>query len=299
MEGRDDHDKRAELRAAVPQAQGILPVRKLVSRTALQVLLAAAFVLAVIPVAWTLSTSLKPLDEIYAYPPNWIPRHAQWSNYVKAWTAAPFARYSINSIVVTVSIIALQTSLASLSAYAFSKFRFPGRDLLFFLFLATMMVPTQVVVVPTFIMLSKAGMLNHYGALILPFAASAFGTFLLRQSFLEVHNDLVDAARIDGAGDLSIIRNVMVPMSKPAYVSFILLTFTWRWNDYFWPLIMTSSPEMRTLPVGLVFLRTSEGSIEWNVVMAASVFVILPIIILFLLFQRYFVEGIMSSGVKG
>ncbi len=273
--------------------------RKIISGTALEVVLAAVFVLSVIPVLWTFSTSLKPLDEIYAYPPNWIPHHAQWSNYAKAWAAAPFARYALNSIAVTVSIIILQTSLASLSAYAFSKLQFKGRDLLFFLFLATMMVPTQVIVVPVFIMLSKAGMLNSYAALILPFAASAFGTFLLRQSFLEIPNDLVDAARIDGAGDMSIIRNVMLPMSKPSYVSFILLTFTWRWNDYFWPLIMTSSPEMRTLPVGLVFLRTSEGSIEWNVVMAASVFVILPIILLFLFFQRYFVEGIMSSGLKG
>jgi ABC-type glycerol-3-phosphate transport system permease component len=200
---------------------------------------------------------------------------------------------------VTVSVIVLQTGLASLAAYAFSKLRFPGREAIFLLFLATMMVPTQVIVVPVFIMLSAARMLDGYGALILPFAASAFGTFLLRQSFLEVPDDLVDAARIDGAGDLSIIRHVLVPVSKPAYASFVLLTFTWRWNDYFWPLIMTSSPEMRTLPVGLVFLRTSEGSIEWNVVMAASVFVILPIILLFLFFQRYFVEGIMSSGIKG
>jgi sn-glycerol 3-phosphate transport system permease protein len=270
-----------------------------VAETALHAVLAAVFVLSVIPVAWTFSTSLKPLAEIYAYPPNWIPRNPQWINYAKAWVAAPFARYAFNSVFVTVAIIALQTSLASLSAYAFSKLRFRGRDAVFFLFLATMMVPTQVVVVPVFIMLSKAGMLDHYSALVLPFAASAFGTFLLRQSFLEIPDDLVDAAKIDGAGDLSIIRNVMVPMSRPSYASFILLTFTWRWNDYFWPLIMTSSPEMRTLPVGLVFLRTSEGSIEWNVVMAASVFVILPIILLFLFFQRYFVEGIMSSGLKG
>jgi multiple sugar transport system permease protein len=236
---------------------------------ALHAFLAALFVLSVIPVAWTFSTSLKPLEEVYAYPPNWIPRSLQWSNYAKAWAAAPFARYAINSVAVTASIIVLQAGLASLSAYAFAKLRFPGRDALFLLFLATIMVPTQVVVVPVFIMLSKAGMLDHYGALILPFAASAFGTFLLRQSFLEVPDDLVDAARIDGAGNASIIKNVMIPMSKPTYASFILLSFT------------------------------SEGSIEWNVVMAASVFVILPIILLFLFFQRYFVEGVMSSGLKG
>lgn len=273
--------------------------RTVVSLAALELALVAVFVLAVIPIIWTFSTSLKPLDEVYAFPPNWLPRHPQWVNYAKAWVAAPFARYALNSVLVTLTIIALQTVLASLSAYAFSKLRFPGRDAFFLLFLATMMVPAQVIVVPVFIMLSKASMLNSYNALILPFAASAFGTFLLRQSFLEIPDDLVDAARIDGAGDISIIRNIMIPMSKPSYLSFILLTFTWRWNDYFWPLIMTSSPEMRTLPVGLVFLRTSEGSIEWNVVMAASVFVILPVLLLFLFFQRYFVEGVMSSGLKG
>jgi sn-glycerol 3-phosphate transport system permease protein len=270
-----------------------------VSLAVLELALVAVFVLSVIPIVWTFSTSLKPLDEVYAFPPNWLPRHPQWVNYAKAWVAAPFARYALNSVLVTLTIIALQTVLASLSAYAFSKLRFPGRDAFFLLFLATMMVPAQVIVVPVFIMLSKASMLNSYNALILPFAASAFGTFLLRQSFLEIPDDLVDAARIDGAGDISIIRNIMIPMSKPSYLSFILLTFTWRWNDYFWPLIMTSSPEMRTLPVGLVFLRTSEGSIEWNVVMAASVFVILPVLLLFLFFQRYFVEGVMSSGLKG
>lgn len=279
---------------------GALPrARTLVSLAALELALVAVFVLAVIPIIWTFSTSLKPLDEVYAFPPNWLPRHPQWVNYAKAWVAAPFARYALNSVLVTLTIIALQTVLASLSAYAFSKLRFSGRDAFFLLFLATMMVPAQVIVVPVFIMLSKASMLNSYSALILPFAASAFGTFLLRQSFLEIPDDLVDAARIDGAGDISIIRNIMIPMSKPSYLSFILLTFTWRWNDYFWPLIMTSSPEMRTLPVGLVFLRTSEGSIEWNVVMAASVFVILPVLLLFLFFQRYFVEGVMSSGLKG
>ncbi|MEA3336696.1 MAG: carbohydrate ABC transporter permease [Chloroflexota bacterium] len=257
-----------------------------------------AVVIAIVPVFWTVSTSLKPLHEVYAYPPKWIPSQFMWQNYVTAWNDAPFDRYAFNSLFVTTIILVSQLILGSLAAYVFARLQFPGRDLIFLAFLATMMVPTQVLIVPTFVIFKHLGWIDTYMALTVPFLVNAFGVFLIRQSYLSVPEDLVDAARIDGAGHLRIIWNVLVPVSKPAYVSFALLTFTWRWNDYFWPLIMTNSTEMRTLPVGLVFLRTTEGSIEWNVVMAAAVFVIAPIIVLFLIFQRYFVQGVIASGVK-
>jgi sn-glycerol 3-phosphate transport system permease protein len=262
-------------------------------------LLIIALLIAFVPVYWTFSTAVKPIQEVYAYPPIWIPTHFVWENFVKAWNDAPFGRYAINSIVVTAVIMICQLVLAALAAYVFSRLHFPGRDLIFLAFLATMMVPTQVLVVPTFLIFKELGWIDSYMALTVPFLASAFGTFLIRQSFLRVPEDLLDAARIDGAGHLRIIWNVLVPVSIPEFVSFALLTFTWRWNDYFWPLIMTNSTEMRTLPVGLVYLRTSEGSIEWNVVMAAAVFVISPVIVLFFILQKYFVQGVMSSGVKG
>lgn len=262
-------------------------------------LLILALLIVIVPVAWTVSTSLKPAAEVYAYPPRWIPSQFVWQNYVDAWNAAPFDRYAINSIIVTGTIMVSQLVFGALAAYVFARLEFPGRDLIFIAFLATMMVPTQVLVVPTFLIFNLFGWINEYPALIAPFLVSAFGVFLIRQSFLTVPQDLVDAARIDGAGHGRIIWNVLIPVSKPAFVSFALLTFTWRWNDYFWPLIMTNSTNMRTLPVGLVFLRTSEGSINWNVVMAATVFVIAPIMLLFVLLQKYFVQGVTQSGIKG
>lgn len=276
-----------------------IPWRRLSRSLLSHGLLILALLIVIVPVAWTVSTSLKPAAEVYAYPPRWIPSQLVWQNYVDAWNAAPFDRYAINSIIVTGTIMVSQLIFGALAAYVFARLEFPGRDLIFIAFLSTMMVPTQVLVVPTFLIFNVFGWINEYPALIAPFFVSAFGVFLIRQSFLTVPQDLVDAARIDGAGHGRIIWNVLIPVSKPAFVSFALLTFTWRWNDYFWPLIMTNSTNMRTLPVGLVFLRTSEGSINWNVVMAATVFVIAPIMLLFVLLQKYFVQGVTQSGIKG
>jgi len=270
-----------------------------VGKLAMQIVLGIAFLATVMPVLWAFSTAVKPLREVYIYPPALLPGRLELENFVKAWTGAPFPRYAMNSVLVTAIIIAGQMVNASLSAYAFSRLEFKGRDLIFTLFLGTMMIPTQVLAIPSFLIFKVFDWLNTYMALTVPFLSNAFGIFLVRQSFLSVPKDLVDAAKVDGAGHLRIIWNVLIPVSRPAFLSFALLTFTWRWNDYFWPLIMTNSTDMRTLPVGLVFLRTSEGSIEWNVVMAASMFVMAPIIVLFIFLQKYFVEGVMSSGVKG
>ncbi len=263
-----------------------------------------AFLLAVtliilLPILWAFSTAIKPQKEIYAYPPTLVPSRVAWDNFSKAWQSAPFARYALNSVFVTAAILVCQLVNAAFAAYAFSWLQFRGKDTLFLFFLFAMMVPTQVLIVPTFLIFKTFGWIDTYWALIVPFVSNAFGIFLVRQSFLSVPRDLLDAAKIDGCGHLGIIRNIMVPSSRAAFISFSLLTFTWRWNDYFWPLIMTNSTRMRTLPVGLVFLRTSEGSIEWNVVMAGAVLVMLPVIILFILLQNYFAEGVMSSGIKG
>ena len=265
----------------------------------IHLVLIAAFFVTVLPVLWAVSTAVKPLQEVYVYPPAILPGKLMLENFAKAWTGAPFPRYALNSVLVTAAILAGQMINASLAAYAFARLSFRGRDLLFTLFLGTMMIPTQVLAVPSFLIFKTFNWLNTYMALTVPFLSNAFGIFLVRQSFLSVPKDLIDAAKVDGAGHLRIVWDVLIPVSRPAFLSFALLTFTWRWNDYFWPLIMTNSTAMRTLPVGLVFLRTSEGSIEWNVVMAASLFVMAPIIVLFVFLQRYFVEGVMSSGVKG
>lgn len=253
----------------------------------------------ILPILWAFSTALKPQKEIYSYPPTIVPSRIAWGNFQKAWESAPFGRYAFNSVFVTVTILVCQLVNAAFSAYAFSWLNFKGRDTLFLFFLVAMMIPTQVLIVPTFFIFKTLGWIDTYWALIVPFVSNAFGIFLIRQSFLSIPRDLVDAGKIDGCGHLGIIRNIMVPSSKASFISFALLTFTWRWNDYFWPLIMTNSTKMRTLPVGIVFLRTSEGSIEWNVVMAGAVLVMLPVILLFIFLQKYFVEGVMSSGIKG
>jgi ABC-type glycerol-3-phosphate transport system permease component len=264
-------------------------------------LLLAISLLVALPFLWMLSTSLKPdLRAIYQFPPEWIPREPAWGNYLRAWRAAPFGRYMLNSTIVAVGVMVLQVVNGCLAAYVFSRIRFPGREVLFLLFLAVLMIPTQVTVVPNYIILSRLGWLDTYWALIIPFAATAFGTFLIRQSFLSIPQDLVDAALIDGASHLTILRHIMIPLSKPMIITFALLSFNWRWNDYFWVLIMTNSDTMRTLPVGIVAMRGgAEGGSNWHIIMAATIIVLLPILLLFILAQRYFIEGIARTGLKG
>lgn len=254
-----------------------------------------------LPFFWMLSTSLKPdLRAVYQFPPDWIPAEPAWGNYLRAWRSAPFGRYTINSVIVATSVMVLQVVNGCLCAYVFSRIRFPGRDVLFLLFLAVLMIPTQVTVVPNYIILSRLDWLDSYWALIIPFAATAFGTFLIRQSFLGIPQDLVDAALIDGATHLQILRNIMIPLSKPAIITFALLSFNWRWNDYFWVLIMTTSDAMRTLPIGIVAMRGgAEGGSNWHIIMAATIIVLLPVLLLFIFAQRYFIEGIARTGLKG
>ncbi len=254
-----------------------------------------------IPFAWMISTSLKPnLRQVLAYPPQWIPDPPTFANYLRAWQAARFSRYMLNSLWISFAGVGLQMINGSLCAYVFSRIQFRGREFLFLLFLAVMMIPSQVTVIPNYIMLSRLDWLDSFKALIIPFSATAFGTFLLRTAFLSVPDDLVDAAVIDGASHLQIMRHVMIPLSKPTLLTFFVLNFNWRWNDYFWPLIMTSSDKMRTVALGLNIMRqTTEGGTNWHVVMAGTVLALLPVLALFLFFQRYFIEGISRSGLKG
>lgn len=272
-----------------------------VSNAIVFLIVLAATLLIAMPFLWMLSTSLKPdLRAVYQFPPDWIPSEPAWGNYLRAWRSAPFSRYMLNSTIVATSVMVFQVINGCLAAYVFSQIRFPGRDRLFLLFLAVLMIPGQVTIVPNYIILSDLGWLDSYWALIVPFTATAFGTFLIRQSFLGVPNDLVDAAIIDGASHLQILRHVMIPLSKPMIITFALLSFNWRWNDYFWVLIMTTSDTMRTLPIGIVAMQGgAEGGSNWHIIMAATVMVLVPILVLFLVAQRYFVEGVARTGLKG
>jgi len=262
------------------------------------VLGAAAFIV-FLPYVWMILAAFKTPEEISLYPPQWLPAVWRWQNFVDAWNKAPFGKFFINSIIVSVSVVSIQLVTSTLAAYAFAFFKFPAKNILFILYLSIMMVPTQVTLIPNFITIKNLNLLNTYGALIIPFIASGFGTFLIRQQFLTIPTDLIDAAHIDGASTPRILWSVLIPLSRPTLVTFATIAAMWNWNDFFWPLIITSSTEMRTMPLGLAVFTQGEAGTEWHLLMAAALFTALPIIILFLFAQKQFIQGIANSGLKG
>ena len=251
-----------------------------------------------LPFFWMLSTSLKRLPEVFLFSQA-LPTDPQWGNYLSAWTKAPFGRYFFNSGFTATAILVCQFATIVPAAYGFARLRFPGRDLLVMVILATMMVPVQVTFIPTFVLISWLGWKDTYLALVIPFATSGFGIFLLRQAFLQIPQDYLDAARLDGCGHLGVMRHVMVPQSVATLVTFGLFSFVAHYNDLFWPLVATESEQMRTITVGLRSFIEVEGGTRWNDLMAGSVFAILPLLMLFLFTQRFFVKGVASGGLKG
>ncbi len=252
-----------------------------------------------LPFFWMIITSLKPVQEVIVYPPRWLPQEIRLENFVDAWQAAPFGRFYFNSIVTGVATTVLQVVFAAFMAYAFVYIRFPAKRFLFLLVLATMMVPLEMKLVPNYILLSKLDWINTYWALIIPPAAHAFPVFVLEQQFRTLPRDLIDAAKVDGANHFQILVRIVTPISRPLLAAVGLVSFVGRWNDYLWPLIVTNEVAMRTLPIGLAYLQeTQEGSNRWNLLMAGSIFVIIPILLLFLMTQKQFVEGITRGAVK-
>ena len=261
------------------------------------IVLGAAMIL---PFAWMISTSLKGYHEIFRYPPKWIPDSPQWSNYLEVWKLAPFGRFYMNSVFVALVTTVGQVITGVLAAYAFARMEFWGRDKVFMLFLATLMVPTQVTLIPTYIVMSQMGWIDSYQALIIPFVSTAFSVFLLRQFFLTIPKELEEASIMDGCSKLRFIFLVLMPLAKPAIASVSLFGFLGSWNSYLWPLIVINSNRMRTLPIGLrYFVSQQGGGSEWHYLMAASLIVMLPVLIVFFAAQKQFIEGIARSGIKG
>jgi multiple sugar transport system permease protein len=258
---------------------------------ALAILAAACLV----PFVWMVLTGLKPDNEVMSNPPTWIPSDFKWSNFTRAFSAFPFARFLVNTLWVGVAATSLQMVTSVLAAYAFARLRFKGRDILFLLYLGTLMIPQQVTIVPLFLLMRDLGWVNTFNALILPGAFNAFGVFLLRQFFLTIPQELEEAALIDGANRLRILWQVIVPLSRPALATLAVFTFVREWNAFLWPLIVTSSPEMRVVSVGLTLFMGQYGT-EWNLLMAAATVTVIPTIVVFVLAQRYFVEGIALTG---
>lgn len=261
-------------------------------------ILIAGAVFILLPFVWMILTSVKPSKEVLKMPPVWIPSKIQWQNYVKAFKAVPFFTYLKNSILVTVMITSCELITTILAAYAFAQLEFRGKNLLFLLLVATMMVPGEILTIPNFVTLARLGWINTYKAMVAPWATSVFSIFLLRQQFASIPQSYYKAARMDGCSDLRYLFTVMVPMSRPTVVSIALLKIINRWNSYLWPLISTNSREMRTLPVGLAYFSTEAGT-DYNTLMAFSLMIIAPTIIVYLLTQKYIIQGVSKTGLKG
>jgi multiple sugar transport system permease protein len=279
--------------SAVSSRAPVLLWRTLVHITLYGIALAAVF-----PFLWMVSTSLKPEDEVFTWPPRLIPWPPVWSNYAEAWRIAPFGRYFLNTAFVAVAITAVSLFVNSLAAYAFARLRFRGRDALFMLLLATMMIPFQVTMIPTFLILKQLGWLDSYLGLTVPGFAGAFGIFMLRQFMLSIPEDLLDAARIDGCSEFRIYRQIVLPLCKPALATLAVFTFMGAWNDFILPLLVVKSDEMRTLTLAVAALSSGLYVMSFPLMMAAATFVILPVILAFLLAQRFFTRSIVLGGLK-
>jgi multiple sugar transport system permease protein len=281
----------------------------LVARYALLIVLAVIFVA---PLAYMVTASLLPLDRMFEYPPQWLPIGGTLDNYTGFLSAdRPLGRWVLNSLFVSITITVLQMFFSALVAYTFAKRKFPGRDFLFFSGLATMMLPSEVTLIPNYLILKSIplfggndiagvgghGWLDSYWGLIVPSLVSPFAIFLLRQYMKSIPDSLIEAARIDGAGHFKIFWKIILPLSKPALAALTIFTFQFQWGDFYGPLIILSSPELFTLPLGLALFQQGSRTV-WNLVMAGSVLALLPMIVIFAIFQKQFVRGISLSGMK-
>lgn len=263
-------------------------------------LLIAGSAVMLIPLVWLISSSFKDSGQIFIFPPQWIPQPWRWENYPQVFEQIPFLRFFGNTVLVTLLALIGQVLSASLVAFGFARLRFPGRDILFLIVLATIMIPYHVTLIPTFILFRELGGLDTYMPLIVPYwlGGGAFNIFLLRQFYMRLPFELDDAARIDGASTLGIYWHVILPQAKPALGVVAIFGFLAHWNDFFLPLIYLSTTEKYTLALGITLFRSYQVT-QWNLLMAASAMVTLPPILLYAFAQRYFIQGIVFTGLKG
>lgn len=261
------------------------------------ILLSGAWIM-VLPFLWMLSSSLKNLEEVMEIPIRWIPETFRFHNYLEVFKVIPMARFLANSLFVSLTATVLTLFVSSLAAYAFARLPFKGRTTLFFMFLATLMVPHQVTMIPNFMVMKYLGWLNTYYALIIPSIFSAFGVFMMRQFFLTIPKELEEAARMDGCNRFRIYWNIMLPLAKPAFVTLGIFTFLNEWNSFLWPLICIDDINLQPVQVGLRTFMGEFGT-DWHLMMAGALIAELPILIFYIFCQRYIIEGIATSGIKG
>ncbi|RIK36589.1 MAG: sugar ABC transporter permease [Chloroflexi bacterium] len=263
-------------------------------------ILAIGGVAMMVPFLWMVFTSLKSTAEIYTFPPRFLPERWLWSNYVNAWTLLPFGTFFKNSAIVSIAVVAGQLFTCSLAGYSFSRLRYPGRDRLFFLYLATMMIPFAVIMIPLYVQMRWMGWVDTLWPLIVPAIFTPWGTFMMRQFMSTLPRELEDAARIDGASFFRIYRTIILPLTKPALATLGIFTFLGSWNNFLWPLIIISSLNLKTIPLGMTtFQARMPMRTPWELVMAAATFAILPILVAFIFGQKYYIQGIVTSGIKG
>jgi ABC-type glycerol-3-phosphate transport system permease component len=253
----------------------------------------------ILPFIWMVSTSFKETAETFIMPPKWIPSSFRWQNYIEGWNIAPFNLYLLNTVKITLSVLIGTLLSNTLVAYSFSRLEWPGRDVLFVILLSTLMLPYQVTLIPVFVLFSKLGWVNTHLPLIVPsFFGNPFFIFLLRQFFVTIPIELDDAAKIDGCSNFKILWQILLPLSKPALASVAIFSFMGTWNDFLAPLIYLNKESLFTLSLGLTFFRT-QFEVYWNQLMAVSVIVLLPCLIIFFVAQRWFIQGITLTGLKG
>lgn len=264
------------------------------------VLLSLLFLLFIFPFYWMLITSLKSTMEAVRFPPTMWPTTVVWKNYIDAWNAVGFARYGMNTLVITVVAVALQMLASVPAAFAFARMKFPGKRPLFVIIMSDMMIPAQAIFLPIFIMFSKMGWLNTYQSMIVPFIYSGYSIFFMRNAFMQVSNEVLEAARLDGASELSVMFKVIMPMIKPVMITLALFCFIRRWNDYFWNLVLTTNDTVRTLPmaVNAIISVKDELVTRWDVAMAGNVMIMAPLLILYIFANKRIKSAFVYSGIK-
>lgn len=255
--------------------------------------------LVALPLYWVLTSSLKQKPDIYSVPVSWLPNPLILDNYSTVRTGVPFAQYLRNSVIITTSLTLIEVTLGVLSAFALSFLRFRGRTLVLLFIISALLIPNQLTVISNYSLVAQLGWRNSFAGLIIPLAGVAFGTFLMRNHFLSLPAEIIEAAEMDGAGPMKMLWRVVLPMSWPTLIAFTLITIVNEWNQYLWPLLMADDASVAPLPVGLTQLQNNEGLINWGPVLAGTMLTMLPILVIFLLLQRHMIKGLTAGAVKG
>ena len=287
-----------ECAPAGPTRGSLRKVRRWTPRIALHLGLGSASLIMLVPYLWALTASVKSRADIFTPTPQWWPRAWQWSNYVDVFRYAPFEIYFLNTLIVVLGILAVQLVTITLAGFAFARLQFRYREALFYLFVIQMMLPIHAVIVPNYLTMKSLGLLNTQLAMMLPFWASGYGTFLMRQAFRQIPAELEEAALLDGCTRLRLLWSIMIPQVRPVLLAFSLISVVTHWNDFLWPLIVTDTPRVRTLTIGLAMFVQQESGADWTLLMAATVMVTAPLLVAFVFFQRRFVESFMYAGLR-